>query len=247
MKSDEQIIIIIPKWRKYQRQLKGTSRHRNWFAVNSSIAHDPDFMSLSVADRYAWIMLLADASLRGVEQESGQCWVKVCTKLFISLYKLRRNFDFSSLENQGFIQIRKPTEQDKQDRTNIPVGAAKLPSKKAEVNHEGKPPKSTDSGNPKDPNAEMIWRTGLAMLVNSGMVENTARARLGKLVKTYSEKTSPQHAKEKLAAAIATALVNRPVDPIAYITASMADRPENRSNFQQNVTAISEWLEESNA
>jgi hypothetical protein len=149
--DDEKLLIVIRNWRKYQRQLKGDSRHRTWFAVSANIAHDPDFMSLPVADRYAWLMVLADASLRGVEDELGSCLLQVCPKLFRTLYGLRNNFVFSSLENQGFIEIRKPTEQNRtvQNKTVALDAQASVPDAPKK---KPKPPKEPD------PNFDAFWQ-----------------------------------------------------------------------------------------
>lgn len=141
--------IIIPNWRKYQRQLKGNARHRNWFAVSSNIARDPDFMSLSVADRYGWLMLLADASLRGVEQESGECWLELRIKLFRSLYGLRSNFVLEPFINQGFIRIgesnRTGQNSTGHNSTNKSNGASNAPAQMPEEKPDEKHPPLLDN------------------------------------------------------------------------------------------------------
>jgi len=106
----ETIEVYFPNWRKYQRALKGGTRHRNWFAVNVHIGHDPEFMSLTIPERYGWFMLLSEAALRGKELDCGGVVLKLCLTLFRKQFGLRSNYVLDPYVNHGFIHIGVPTE-----------------------------------------------------------------------------------------------------------------------------------------
>lgn len=242
------VTVNIVNWDKYQHALKGKGgpkSRRSWVAVSVDLFSDMRFISLPLPERMAWIGVLLHAGKVGNPFKASEDSLRL-------EFKLRSSPKLALLEEQGLIEIEAHTRQDRTRQTgqNIPVGAASAAEEPPESNTvaERPPPNPPpQSGKPTNATDEMIWRTGIAMLVGSGMEDREARGRLGRLVKNHSAKVGGQQAKERLAAAIATALVNRPVDPMGYITATMADRPENKSNFEQNVAVMTDWLQEQSA
>lgn len=245
-KTDGKVIVIIRNWRKYQKALRGNSTRRSWFAVSSNIAHDPDFMALSVADRYGWLMLLAEASLHGVESESGQCSFKVCTKLFASLYQLRRNWSLDPYIKHGFIEIECHyiTGQDRTGQ-DIPVGTqASPPAKESLPENESIPPPETQTGHPQKYADEMVWRVGLALLAEQGMQEKVARSQLGKWCKYHGAITLSGVLSDVIK------MQPRPANSVAFIQSVLAGkgmRNTKPSRLDQNIQVMQEWLQESQA
>jgi len=113
--NDKKYQITILNWDKYQREMKGGEkrrRHREWIALSTRIYSDPDFLRLTIEQRYCWVMLVCYAGAVGPVFKLSPSDARV-------LFKLRRSADFQVYKNQGFIELRAAT--NKTNRTNKTV------------------------------------------------------------------------------------------------------------------------------
>ena len=104
-KNDQRYRIRIRNWDNYQSELKGMGdrrTRRHWIAISVHLSRDPDFLALTIEQRYTWLMLLCHAGAVGPEFELSPSDARL-------LFKLRRSADFSVFENQGFIDLEIPT------------------------------------------------------------------------------------------------------------------------------------------
>ena len=103
--KDKKYQITILNWDKYQREMKGGEkrrRHREWIAVSTRVYSDPDFLRLTIEQRYTWLMLVCYAGAVGPVFKLSASDARV-------LFKLRRSADFQVFKNQGFIDLRAAT------------------------------------------------------------------------------------------------------------------------------------------
>lgn len=86
---------------------------------------------------------------------------------------------------------------------------------------------------------DTIWTTGVQMLVRAGVKEAQARPYLGKLVKEYGE--------DAVGAAIGVAALKNPVDPKAFIVATLQQRARKPRDRIEDLERAYEELEQQKA
>ena len=130
--NDRKYEITILNWDKYQREMKGGEkrrRHREWVAISSRIYSDPDFLRLTIEQRYLWVMLVCYAGAVGPVFKLSPSDARV-------LFKLRRSAVFLPLKNHGFIRLRAATNRTVHNKTNTNAQKKNATPEKQPANRE---------------------------------------------------------------------------------------------------------------
>lgn len=129
--SEKRYEITILNWDKYQREMKGGEnrrRSRDWIALSTDLLHDPDFVELTVEQRWLWVAMLLHAGRVGPVYKLSISSARL-------LFKLRAGWrgvvDFEALKNQGFIKFRTATNKTNKTNKTDNSANAKKKTKKA--------------------------------------------------------------------------------------------------------------------